>query len=105
MGRGAVPEPARHAPPTRRRGRTRAHLDRHPRGRSGGRRRAGAVARPALRPRPARAARGLSDGAWRRFGSVTTTAEPLDQDLFLPEPEPRQVKYTIISVDDHLVEP
>ena len=26
-------------------------------------------------------------------------------DLFLPEPEPRPVKYTIISVDDHLVEP
>src|SRR5438445_7996504 len=25
--------------------------------------------------------------------------------LFLPEPEPRPVKYTIISVDDHLVEP
>jgi hypothetical protein len=27
------------------------------------------------------------------------------EDLFLPEPEPRPVKYTIISVDDHLVEP
>lgn len=26
-------------------------------------------------------------------------------DLFLPEPEPREVRYTIISVDDHLVEP
>ena len=23
----------------------------------------------------------------------------------LPDPEPREVKYTIISVDDHLVEP
>ena len=34
-------------------------------------------------------------------GAVTTTA----QDLFLPEPEPRQVRYTVISVDDHLVEP
>jgi len=33
---------------------------------------------------------------------MTTTA---DADLFLPEPEPREVKYTIISVDDHLVEP
>jgi predicted TIM-barrel fold metal-dependent hydrolase len=33
-----------------------------------------------------------------------TTSE-LDADLFLPEPEPREVKYTIISVDDHLVEP
>ena len=28
-----------------------------------------------------------------------------DADLFLPEPLPREVKYTIISVDDHLVEP
>jgi predicted TIM-barrel fold metal-dependent hydrolase len=27
------------------------------------------------------------------------------EDLFLPEPEPREVRYTIISVDDHLVEP
>lgn len=26
-------------------------------------------------------------------------------DLFMPEPEPREVRYTIISVDDHLVEP
>ncbi len=25
--------------------------------------------------------------------------------LFLPEPEPRDVRYTVISVDDHLVEP
>jgi len=32
---------------------------------------------------------------------VTQTAA----DLFLPEPEPREVKYTVISVDDHLVEP
>jgi len=32
---------------------------------------------------------------------VSTTVE----DLFLPEPEPREVKYTVISVDDHLVEP
>jgi predicted TIM-barrel fold metal-dependent hydrolase len=29
----------------------------------------------------------------------------LDQDLFLPEPDPRRVRYTVISVDDHLVEP
>jgi len=35
---------------------------------------------------------------------MTTTIEP-ESDLFLPEPEPREVKYTIISVDDHLVEP
>jgi predicted TIM-barrel fold metal-dependent hydrolase len=29
----------------------------------------------------------------------------LDQDLFLPEPTPAEVRATIISVDDHLVEP
>jgi predicted TIM-barrel fold metal-dependent hydrolase len=29
----------------------------------------------------------------------------LAEDLFLPEPEPREVRYTVISVDDHLVEP
>ena len=29
----------------------------------------------------------------------------LDPELFLPEPEPREVHATIISVDDHLVEP
>ncbi|HZQ86051.1 MAG TPA: amidohydrolase family protein [Acidimicrobiales bacterium] len=34
-----------------------------------------------------------------------TTATGPDADLFLPEPEPRAVQYTVISVDDHLVEP
>ena len=29
----------------------------------------------------------------------------LDPDLFLPEPEPAVVRYTVISVDDHVVEP
>jgi predicted TIM-barrel fold metal-dependent hydrolase len=29
----------------------------------------------------------------------------LDPELFLPEPTPRDVKYTVISVDDHVVEP
>ncbi|SEP19537.1 amidohydrolase family protein [Trujillonella endophytica] len=29
----------------------------------------------------------------------------LDPELFLPEPEPAQVRYTVISVDDHVVEP
>src|SRR5438067_7871706 len=29
----------------------------------------------------------------------------IEQDLFLPEPSPRPVRYTVISVDDHLVEP
>jgi predicted TIM-barrel fold metal-dependent hydrolase len=39
--------------------------------------------------------------------TVTTTVDPaeLHPELFLPEPEPRSVRYTIISVDDHLVEP
>jgi predicted TIM-barrel fold metal-dependent hydrolase len=32
------------------------------------------------------------------------TAE-LSEDLFLPDPEPRPVRYTVISVDDHVVEP
>ena len=32
-------------------------------------------------------------------------AQMLDPELFLPEPEPAAVKYTVISVDDHLVEP
>ena len=38
---------------------------------------------------------------------MTTVVDPasLDPELFLPEPEPREVKYTVISVDDHLVEP
>jgi predicted TIM-barrel fold metal-dependent hydrolase len=31
--------------------------------------------------------------------------QTLDPNLFLPEPEPAAVKYTVISVDDHLVEP
>jgi predicted TIM-barrel fold metal-dependent hydrolase len=29
----------------------------------------------------------------------------MDDELFLPDPAPRDVKYTIISVDDHVVEP
>jgi predicted TIM-barrel fold metal-dependent hydrolase len=35
---------------------------------------------------------------------MTSTAQEFE-DLFLPEPAPRAVKYTVISVDDHLVEP
>ena len=38
-------------------------------------------------------------------GTVSMTTIDLDPKLFLPEPEPREVRYTIISVDDHLVEP
>jgi len=33
------------------------------------------------------------------------TGAALDPELFLPEPDPRETYYTIISVDDHLVEP
>jgi predicted TIM-barrel fold metal-dependent hydrolase len=34
-----------------------------------------------------------------------TEVQALDPELFLPEPAPREVRATIISVDDHLVEP
>ncbi len=34
-----------------------------------------------------------------------TQIAPLDETLFLPEPEPRPVWVTVISVDDHVVEP
>jgi predicted TIM-barrel fold metal-dependent hydrolase len=34
-----------------------------------------------------------------------STTMDAPEDLFLPEPEPRPVRYTVISVDDHLVEP
>lgn len=37
--------------------------------------------------------------------AIADPTRPLDPELFLPEPEPREVRYTIISVDDHLVEP
>jgi len=29
----------------------------------------------------------------------------LSEELFLPDPAPREVRYTVISVDDHVVEP
>ena len=29
----------------------------------------------------------------------------LDSDLFLPDPNPADIRYTVISVDDHVVEP
>lgn len=34
-----------------------------------------------------------------------STTSTLDADLFRPEPAPREVRATVISVDDHLVEP
>jgi predicted TIM-barrel fold metal-dependent hydrolase len=33
------------------------------------------------------------------------TFAELSEEIFLPEPSPRDVKYTVISVDDHVVEP
>src|SRR5437879_3058467 len=36
---------------------------------------------------------------------MNATAAHTSEDLFLPEPVPHEVKYTIISVDDHVVEP
>jgi predicted TIM-barrel fold metal-dependent hydrolase len=36
---------------------------------------------------------------------MQTTTVPEQHDWFLPEPDPRPVRYTVISVDDHLVEP
>jgi predicted TIM-barrel fold metal-dependent hydrolase len=36
---------------------------------------------------------------------VSPRADLAYEDIFLPEPEPREVRYTIISVDDHLSEP
>ncbi len=36
---------------------------------------------------------------------MTLTPEDLDPALFAPEPEPQDTRYTIISVDDHVVEP
>ena len=37
--------------------------------------------------------------------SILRRVTDVVDDLFLPEPEPREVRYTVISVDDHLVEP
>jgi predicted TIM-barrel fold metal-dependent hydrolase len=36
---------------------------------------------------------------------VATTDAVLPEDLFLPDPDPREVRVTVISVDDHVVEP
>ncbi|GAB2631955.1 amidohydrolase family protein [Prescottella soli] len=36
---------------------------------------------------------------------MTAVNQELDPELFNPEPEPAEVKYTVISVDDHVVEP
>ena len=36
---------------------------------------------------------------------MTVERPPSVEELFLPEPTPRAVQYTVISVDDHVVEP
>ena len=57
---------------------------------------------PSIHPRPVH----VAALAPRRAGdsSGILRSVPAD-DLFLPEPEPREVRYTVISVDDHVVEP
>jgi predicted TIM-barrel fold metal-dependent hydrolase len=54
---------------------------------------------------PRRRDRIPSNQSARRAIVMKAESMPLDPDLFLPEPEPREVRYTVISVDDHLVEP
>src|SRR5690606_7868455 len=64
--------------------------------------RASVSARPRTRrPRNQRARE--RESRTQQGAPMSTT--PLDPALFLPEPAPRQVKYTIVSVDDHVVEP
>src|SRR5581483_2540045 len=43
--------------------------------------------------------------AARPASNVRATQGEVDEDLFLPDPTPRDVRYTVISVDDHVVEP
>src|SRR5216683_4596276 len=50
--------------------------------------------------------RSSTPGPDRRLSAIMTLMSArASEDLFLPEPEPRDVRYTVISVDDHLVEP
>ena len=44
-------------------------------------------------------------GTGRDLGHTPDVQTAPADDLFLPEPEPRAVRYTVISVDDHVVEP
>ena len=44
-------------------------------------------------------------GPCREPASRPRPMTALDTELFLPDPEPRAVRYTVISVDDHVVEP
>src|SRR2546430_15173940 len=59
---------------------------------------------------PLRARRSRREAVPARPGGVVEPAAPSRQmtstdELFLPEPSPREVKFTVISVDDHVVEP
>src|SRR5438477_20843 len=45
----------------------------------------------------------VADPGARRRNTMTTTDEPIPD--FLVDPEPREVHYTVISTDDHVVEP
>src|SRR5438876_11478262 len=64
-------------------------------------------------PEPMQASRliSISSATARRVTGVTTPEKPKlhwkksETHGLLPDPDPRDVKYTIISVDDHLVEP
>src|SRR6266513_2058828 len=64
-------------------------------------------------PEPMQASRliSISSATARRVTVVTATEKPKlhwkksETHGLLPDPVPREVKYTIISVDDHLVEP
>src|SRR5262249_7550019 len=64
-------------------------------------------------PEPMQASRliSISSATARRVTGVTTTEKPKlhwkksATHGLLPDPEPREIEYTIISVDDHLVEP
>src|SRR5579862_4483227 len=50
----------------------------------------------------------VSDRVMRHLHKAQTGAAPGEERTtatFLPEPEPRPRNYTIISVDDHLIEP
>ena len=47
----------------------------------------------------------MSPGAAQRPDDPGLITVSIAEDLFLPEPRPRDVRYTVISVDDHLVEP
>src|ERR1700731_4331326 len=52
---------------------------------------------------PRRLNLGRAGAGWSRPARAARRVRALD--IFLPEPEPREVRFTVISVDDHVVEP